>query len=463
MASISALGVRIIMAVVLLLISAASVLGDWPTWRGPHGTGAGESEDLPVSWGPQENVIWQTALPAWSGSSPIVVGDRVFVMSPSEVSAVAAGPADEAPAPARGRGRGGRGRAGAGASEGPGGQDILLLCLSREDGSILWRAKLDRGNEFRMKHNSSSPSPVTDGKRVWAVTGNGRVTALDFDGNELWRFDLQDTYGAFGLNFGYASSPLLHDGKLYCQVLHGMRTSDPSYLVAFDAATGEVLWRHERPTDARSESPDAYTTPALLATADRAQIVITGGDYVTGHDPATGAEVWRAAGLNPRHAGNYRIVASPVVVEGMIIAPTRRTPLLALRGGGNGDVTESHLVWKWDRQGSPDVPTPVSDGRHLYMADDRGALTCVDLQSGESVWGPEDLGIGSVSASPVLADGKLFVISESAECAVVRAGGDYKLLGRNQLDGTFTLSTPAATGRHLFIRTATHLYCIGKP
>src|SRR5262249_36866662 len=161
---------------------------------------------------------------------------------------------------------------------------LLLICLSRKDGKELWRQELDEGNQIYNKQNSSSPSPVTDGKHVWVVTGTGAVTAFDVDGHTIWQHFLQREYGRFGLNCGYASSPLLHDGKLIVQVLQGMRTADPSYIVAFDALTGKVLWRQERPTDAVAESHDAYTTPALLQVGGKTQIVISGGDYITGHD-----------------------------------------------------------------------------------------------------------------------------------------------------------------------------------
>src|SRR5262249_50257798 len=155
-------------------------------------------------------------------------------------------------------------------------------------------------------------------------------------------------------NWGYASSPLYFNGKVIIQVLQGFRTSDPSYLVALDGITGKPVWRIERKTDARSESPDAYTTPALLTYSGKVQIVISGGDYVTGHNPENGQEIWRAGGLNPYRNQNFRIVASPVVADGMIYAPSRQKPLLALRAGGTGDVTTSHLAWKWDDKGGPD-------------------------------------------------------------------------------------------------------------
>ena len=377
--------------------------------------------------------------------------------------------ADAEPQPDReraGRGRGrGRGRGGFGRDEGrhPGGSTLLLICIARPDGSVLWQRELDDGNRLHRKQNSSSPSPVTDGKLVWVVTGTGAVTAFDMDGKQIWQRNLQEDYSEFGLNWGYASSPLLYDGKLIIQVLHGNNTDEPSYVVAFDAATGDEVWHQERPTDAVAESPDAYTTPALLTVDGRDEIVISGGDYVTGHDPVSGKELWRAAGLNPQRARNYRIIASPVVSDGMIYAPTRNAPLLALRAGGSGDITTSHLAWKWDdRRGGPDVPTPVSDGTYLYMVDDQGIVTCLDAKTGEIVWGPERAAPGTTSASPLLADGKIYITNELGVTTVLAAGAEYEKLATNELDNSYTLSSIAAAGQHLFLRTATHLYCIGS-
>ncbi|MCH7573142.1 MAG: PQQ-binding-like beta-propeller repeat protein [Planctomycetes bacterium] len=325
----------------------------------------------------------------------------------------------------------------------------------------MWQHKLDEGNQLHLKGNNTSPSPVTDGEHVWVVTGTGVVTALDMDGNQIWQQNLQEKYGTFGLNWGYASSPLLLDNRIIIEVLHGMRTDDPSYIVAFDAQSGSVLWRQERPTDAPMESPDAYTTPVVLEHEGVTQIVISGADYVTGHDPDTGAELWRAAGLNPNNARNYRIVASPVAVDGMIYAPTRVRPLLALRAGGEGDISESHLVWKWDAKGSPDVPTPICDGSNLYMVNDSGMVTKLDAKTGEVIWGPERTIRGTISSSPILADGKIYFTNEEAVTIVVSAGPEFEIISTNELDGTYTLSSPVPSGNQLFIRTSTHLYCIG--
>jgi outer membrane protein assembly factor BamB len=336
-----------------------------------------------------------------------------------------------------------------------------LICISRKDGKELWSRELDEGNQLYNKQNSSSPSPVTDGKHVWVVTGTGAVTAFDMLGNQIWQHHLQREYGRFGLNWGYASSPLLYRGKLIIQVLHGTNTTAPSYIVAFDALTGQPLWRQERRTDAIAESPDAYTTPTLLEFEGLTQIIISGGDYVTGHDAKTGKEIWRAAGLNPQKRPNYRIIASPLVADGMIYASSRKAPVLALRAGGQGDITATHTVWKWEGMGVPDVPTPVCDGKYFYMVEDSGRVTCLDAKTGKLIWGPERTAQGIVSASPLLADGKLYITNESGVTTVLAAGPEFKVLATNELDDSYTLSSLAVAGSQLFLRTGTHLYCIG--
>lgn len=368
----------------------------------------------------------------------------------------------------RGRGQGGRrggGRFGGGGFGGgpqgsAGGNTLTLICLSKSDGSQLWSQDLDDGNRIWRKQNNSSPSPVTDGQHVWVVTGTGAIACFDMEGNPVWDDHLQEKYGEFGLNWGYASSPLLYDGKLIVEVLHGMRTDEPSYVVAFNAETGDVVWRVERDTDAIRESPDAYTTPAVVEQDGQTAIVITGGDYVTGHNPDTGEEVWRSGGLNPDRSQNFRIVGSPVVKDGLIYAPTRNRPLLALRPGGSGDVTDSHLAFKYEGRAA-DVPTPVCDGTYLYIVDDRGMVTCLDAKDGSEVYGPVRTASGTVSSSPVLIDGKIYFVNEEAVTVVFETGPEFKLVSENSLDGEYTLSSIAVSGSQIYVRTAKSLFCIG--
>lgn len=455
---------RLSVAVVgIVVLSATSSPSDvvanenWPQWRGPTANGISDSKNLPTEWSLEknQNIVWKAELPSWSGGTPVIWGDRIFVTSPSKVES------QQPATTSQESGKGGKGRP----RRDPGGQTLMLLCLSKKDGSLLWQRDLDTGNRTYNKQNSSSPSPVTDGKHVWVVTGNGVVTAFDMDGQELWKKNMQQAYGNFGLNWGYGSSPLLFDGKLIIEVLHGNNTDDPSYLVAFDSATGKEVWRKERPTDAVRESPDSYTTPMVLNVAGKSQVVVYGGDYVTAHDPETGDEIWRAGGFNPGKEGNYRTIASPLIVDQLVYAsaPQKRTPLLAIRAGGKGDVTESHRAWSWDVPGVPDVPTPVSDGKYLYLIGDKGVANCLNAKTGEKVWAGERLNVGAdISASPLLADGKLYVTGENGVTVVAAAGPEFKPLATNDLDGTFTLSSIAVSGQQLFLRSSTHLYCIGN-
>lgn len=482
---------RLIPAALFALVALAAPLNaDWPQWRGPNGDGISrDAKNLPTQWDGSQNVAWKVALPAWSGSTPIIVGNRVFVMSPSpqpvgEAPAEVERPArqqrpagqvggqrpDGAQRPAGQRpnrgGGGGAGRRGGvgsqGAVSGPGGQELLLMCLSREDGAELWRAQVDQGNELKRKQNNSSPSPISDGTHVWATTGNGVVRAYTVDGEALWQFDLQREYGDFGLNWGYASTPLLYEGKLIIEAVRGQNTEAPGYVVALDGKTGKVVWQVDRPTDAPWESKDAYTTPIPVKVGNKTQIVVSGGAYVTSHDPHTGMEIWRSGGLNPENSRNYRIIASPVAANGLVYAPSRKTPLLVIKADGKGDVTDSHLAWKLEDRAGPDVPTPISDGTYFYVLNDFGQVSCYDAQSGAPLWGPEETGIGRVSSSPILADGKLYLVSETAEVAVVKAGSQYELLGKSSLDNSYTLSSPAVAGSQVFIRTGNHLYCLSK-
>jgi outer membrane protein assembly factor BamB len=196
------------LALVLLAFSAA-LAEDWPQWRGPRGNGVSGETNLPLKWGPKENIAWKLLLPSWSGSTPIISGDHIF-LNVAE------------------------------------GGSLYLWCVDRRGPKVEWKRLLGGGDHREQKQNMSTPSPVTDGKTVWIMTGTGILKNFDFAGKELWSRDIQKDYGRFGLNWGYASSPVLHEDSLYIQVLQGMRTRDPSYLLRIDKSTGKTLWRVER-------------------------------------------------------------------------------------------------------------------------------------------------------------------------------------------------------------------------
>ena len=403
-----------------LLLAATAYADNWPHWRGPDRTGvAPEGDAAPLRWSRDENVVWKLALPELSGSTPIVWEDRVFLSV-----------AD--------------------------GDQLALWAVDRSSGTVLWQRGAGGGNETKRKGNMSSPSPVTDGSGVWIVTGTGVIKGFDLDGRELWERNLQTDYGEFGILHGYSSSPLLHEDSLYVQVLHGFHTDDPSYVLRIDKATGATRWRVERPTDAPREAPDAYTTPALLERDGGVEIVVSGGDYVTGHDPASGTELWRLGGLNPSANPMQRIVASPVISGAMIYVPSRVNPLLALRAAGpRGSAPEV----AWSTAKGPDVPTPVVAGIYLFVLSDNGVLWCLEADSGDVVWGPERVQSASYSASPVAAGGRLYVTNEAGLTTVLEAGPQFRVLAESGVD-EFTLSSLAVADGQIFLRTADHLYCI---
>jgi len=397
----------------LLLVSFA-VAGNWPQWRGPSLNGVSDETSLPVKWDQHANVAWKLAMPSWSGSTPIIWGDRIF-LNVAE------------------------------------GDNLQLWSVDRNKGEVQWKRPLSGGNVKMRKQNMSSPSPVTDGSGVWVMTGTGILKAFDFSGKELWARDIQKDYGRFGLNWGYASSPLLHEDALYVQVLHGMHTDDPSYVLRIDKKTGKTLWRVERPTNAERESPDSYTTPTLIRNGKTLELIVSGGDYVTGHDLATGKELWRGGGFNPDKNPFNRVISSPVAHDDLVYVPTRVRPLQAFRSG-------ARLAFQF--QDGPDVPTPVTDGKYLYSINDRGIAYCLDAKTGASIYAGQRLKPGTYSASPVLADEKIYITNEEGLTSVIKAGPRFEILAENALND-YCLSSPAISEGQIFLRTTGHLYCIG--
>lgn len=444
---------RLVIALLFVAVLLARPLfadENWPQWRGESLRGESHSKGLPEKWSETENIVWKTPLPGWAGSTPVIWGDSIFLTSPSKAKENEEGTIGRKlkSMPVK-------------VSE-PGGDEVLLICIATKDGKVRWQKSLCGGNKFYAKHNMASPSPVTDGKHVFVVTGTGLVAAYDFKGKQIWSRELQKEYGEFGLYWGYASSPLLYKDKLIVEVLNGATNPNPSYIVAFDTATGENKWKVERKTDAVAECPDAYTTPTVVKDGQRDLIVVSGADYVTAHDPKNGKEVWRAGGLNPDKQKNYRICGSPTVIGDIVVATSRERPIVAVRAGGKGDVTTSNTAWTYDGRKGPDVPSAASDGKYLYLVHDNGFATCLDAKTGKEVWGPERIESGPYSASPLVADGKVYVTNEEAVTTILEAGPEFKTIGVNKLEGGYLLSSFAVSGKRLYLRTAGALYCIGE-
>jgi outer membrane protein assembly factor BamB len=406
---------------VLALSCTLTLAENWPQWRGPLLNGVSNEKNLPSHWNKEENIVWKLALPGLSAATPVIWGDRVF-LNVTE------------------------------------GEQLYLWCVDKKQGSLLWK-KLQSGKNIKLnKHNPSSPSPVTDGKNVYVLNAYGHLHAFDFAGNEMWKRELWKDYGRFGLRFGHASSPLLFEDSIYVQMLQVTQKNDPSYLLRIDKASGKTLWKADFPASPSFKAAEAYSTPTIFKRDNSIELIVNGSDQITGHDLATGQALWRVEGLSSEKEPS-RIASSPVVADGVIYAPAADRPLLALRAGGRGNLGESHRLWS-SRNG-PDVPSPVTDGKYFYIVNDKGIARCLDAKTGKEIWGPQRLKPGDYSSSPVLADGKLYVVSEEGLTTVLKAGPKFEVLAENSLDDQ-TLSSPAISDGQIFIRTAQFLYCIGK-
>lgn len=441
----------------LFALPSSAAESNWAQWRGPLFNGSNPSASgLAAAWTTEENVVWKAALPSWSAATPAVWQDTVFVTSAEE--------GFDAPQQryGRGRGPGGRGPGARGPGRRLGGapspDGILLLAINRKDGSVRWSRMIGSGNRIYRKQNLASPSPITDGNHVWVLTGGGDLSCYDMDGDKVWARNIQDDYGRFGLNHGYASTPRLHKGRLYLQVLHGMKTDDPSYVFAVHPKTGKTVWKVNRPTDATAESPDNYSTPLVVKVGGTEQLVVSGGDYVTGHDMDTGKELWRMGGFNPANERFYRTIASSVHIGDTVYTPsTRGNPFIAFKAGGEGWISESAKVW--ENTLGADVPTPATDGKRLFVVNDRGILNVLDAKTGGLLTDRLRLEPGTYSSSPLLADGKVYATNEQGTTTVVDVEDVYKILAINRLD-SHTLASPIAVDGQIFIRTADYLYCI---
>ncbi|MBI4606001.1 MAG: PQQ-binding-like beta-propeller repeat protein [Planctomycetes bacterium] len=411
-------------ALAILTLPARLPAADWPQWRGPNGDGTSPERGLPLKWSKTENVAWRLALPGPAGSTPAVWGDRIFVASVE-------------------------------------GTDIVLLCVSTA-GKEIWKRKFGSGSRdfMRDEGNSAAPSPSTDGKHAWAYAGTGDLACFDFDGNQVWKANLQERHGEFDHWHGMSSTPLLAGDRLYQMCL---RMKDP-YIVAIDKLTGKEVWKRARETEAEHESRHSYASPILYRDEKQALLLIHGGDCLSAHRLEDGEEVWRCGSLNPRDNYNrfLRFIASPVCTPGLVIAPSAKgNPVVAVRPDGKGDVTGTKsIAWRRDRD-TTDVPTPAIHDGLVYLLRENGVLICLDAAKGEEVY-TQRLHRTRQRASPVVADGKVYCASRDGDVFVVRPGRKFELLAENAM-GEPIASTPVAAGGRLYIRTFEALYAIEGP
>ncbi len=423
------------------LLAASARADNWPQFRGPNFNGSTEEKNLPTQWSKTDNVAWSMSMPGTSASTVAIWGDFVFTSSTD----------DQAKA-------------------------LEAFCLDRKTGNVVWKDQASIGFSQDAKSNFASPSPTTDGKVVVFFYGNGDLVTYDFQGKKLWTHNIQKEYGPFAFNWTFSTSPLLYDGKLYLQVLqrdvpvNGRGRADgpnESYLLAFDPATGKQLWRVVRPSEAVAESRESFTTPTPFEVGGKKELLVVGGDCLTGHDAATGKELWRWGTWNPMKIQHWRQVVSAVAGDGIVLAcAPKKEPIYAIKLGGSGVLNDSAIAWTSEKNGpiSTDVPTPAFYQNDFFvLGDAKRNLSRVEPKTGKAKWTIDLPGRSKYEVSPTAADGKIYVMNFAGDVVIVGAE-------KGEIIATIPMGDPgddmirsgiAASHGQLFIRTGHKLYCIG--
>ena len=383
----------------------------WPRWRGPSGQGLVEGTGYPDTWSATTNVLWKTAVPGNGSSSPIVWGDRIFLTTSRS-----------------------------------GGRRVSVLSFRRSNGELLWETDAPEGRAgyVHRKNSPASATVTTDGERVYASFGSRGMLAVDFDGRIVWHRDL----GRIDNYHGAAGSPLLYrDTVIIYQDQNG-----GAFVIALDTRTGETRWRTNRAASV------GWGTPIAVTVGDHDELIVSSQRHVRSYDPATGDELWNCGG------NLFEVIPTPVVGHGLIFCSSGRAgPTLAIRPGGQGDVTDTHVAWKTTR-GSPFVPSPLLYGDYLYLVNDMSSvITCLNAKTGETVW-QQRLGRPrreGISASPVVVDDTLFVTNDDGQTFVLKTGATFELLHINDI-GARTLASPALVDGTWYIRTSQDLIAVGN-
>jgi outer membrane protein assembly factor BamB len=432
-----------VVAVALVIATGSLAAADWPNWRGPLASGVSTETGLPERWSATENVAWKAALAGVGVSSPIVAADHVYVTS--QVGAGVRQPGSH-PRLAQGASAAGSGER-ALTTAGGGKTFFVVQAFARADGRLLWEHRMEAIGELpgvHDKHNMASSSPVSDGRMVYAWFATGQIVALDRAGKAVWSRHLGQEISPFEINWGHSSSPTLHGDLLLLLCDH----QPASYLLAVNKETGKQVWRADR-----GRGRTSYSTPLVVNTGDRSEIIVNSSERVDAYDAKDGTLLWYVGGSNqfPIPVGSYE--------NGVLYMSRgyRSGPYMAVRPGGRGDVSATHVAWQVPT-GAPYVSSLVQYQGRVYMANDVGVLTAIDAKSGQRVWQERTPGV--FSASPVAADGKVYFVSETGETIVLSTAGP-SIIARNDI-GERALASPAIAGGRLFIRTDGHLFAIGR-
>ena len=389
---------------------------DWPQFRGPTGQGHSSESGLPVQWSETQNIVWKAPL-SGGWSSPVIAAGRVWVTAVD-------------------------------ATRNKRGEDsvvsLRLIGLDVATGREVINTevfRIDGPGAINLKNSRASPTPIIDGDRIYVHFGADGTAALSTAGNVLWSTRLR-----YDAQHGNGGSPVLYRDLL---IVNCDGWGDEAYVVALDTQTGKSRWRTSR----RRPWSQAYSTPLVIRVGEEDQVLSVGAYRAVAYEPLTGKEIWRVS-----YGEGFSNVPRPVFGQGLVFIATgfQEPALMAVRADGRGDVTRTHVAWTLTR-GAPYTPSPILVGDELYYVSDTGVLSCVDAKTGQMIW--QQRISGNYSASPVFADGRIYVLSEEGVTTVFAPGRTFQRLGENHLDGS-SLASIAVSDRSFFIRTDTHLYRI---
>lgn len=396
-------------AIVISLNPCIASAADWPGWRGPNGDGISSETEAPLQWSPTENVAWKSPVPGVGRSSPIVWGERVFVTTGDSTD-----------------------------------NSRRVLSFERETGKLLWNVSVHQGPGGKMHrfNTTASSTPATDGNLVFAAFVDDKeltVFAIDFNGKVVW----SAKPGTFFSNHGFAACPVIYNEGV---IINGHRDGN-AFVVMLDRKDGHEIWRHQPAVNIRS-----FSTPVLTQVDGQDQLILTGATQTQGIDPKTGKTIWFAAGPS------QKFVSSPTVGQGMVFSfggsPDKRA--MAVRLGGEGDVSQSHVVWRMEKS-MPYIPSAILVGDYLHIINDNGVYSCIEPKSGKVLNTGRKL--GAVNSSPISVAGRIYFFEDSGVCTVIENGPSFNVLSKNEL-GETVYSTPAVSEGQLFVRTESNLICI---
>lgn len=425
---------QILFFITFVIMSSAVWADNWPQWRGPRADGTSQEKGIPIRWGPTENIAWKAPLEGLGSSTPVVWEDSIFLTS--QVGSGQSAGRDFQNATAVKNITGGTNI------------EFLVQAFHRLNGRLLWTYRLPVTKPLpavHVKHNLASPSCITDGERVYAWFGTGHLVALEMGGKVAWKQNLGQDYHPFDIRWGHGSSPALHKDALILLCDH----PPASYMLALDKHTGKRLWLVDRGKGKRS-----YTTPLVIPGRDGDQLIVNTTNKIEAFDPVTGKSLWAIGQPN-------RVpVPTPVYHDGVLYASRgyRSGPYLAVLTDTASHPSKPRLLWRVPT-GAPYVSSLIYYDSLIYMATERGIMSCIEASTGKIVW-RERLG-GVFSASPVAADEKIYFTKENGQTLVIDAGRELKIVAQNET-GERIVASPAISGGHLFLRTDDNLIRVGK-